>query len=98
MMNANTFGSWIGTTAAGADMLPVLQAKEEARTTPHKSVKDGFSILQLGISAPTGTEIEINGEAVRLPSTGVFQLSYGLIELKSLVFKTAVEANIVYVY
>lgn len=98
MMNGNTFGSWIGTTTADTDMIPILRAKEEARTSPHKSVANGFSILQLGISAPKDTEIEINGETVRLPSTGVFQLGYGLIELESLVFKSAVSANIVYVY
>lgn len=97
-MNSNVLGSWIGTTQAGQDMIPILRAKEEQRTTRRKNVSDGFSILQLGICAPDGTEIEINGETIRIPQAGVFQLSYGLIELRSLVFKTAVDANIVYVY
>lgn len=97
MMN-NVLGSWIGTTQANQDMIPILQAKEEARTNRPKSLSGGFSILQLGICAPDGTQVEINGETILIPQAGVFQLSYGLIELKSLVFKSAVTANIVYVY
>lgn len=95
---SNVLGSWIGTTEAGQDMIPILRTKEEARTDRPKSVKDGLAIFQLGINAPEGTEIAINGETIRIPQAGVFQLIYGLIELKSLVFKTAVDANIVYVY
>ena len=97
MMN-NVLGSWIGTTQVDQDMIPVLQAKEEARTDRAKNVSDGFSILQLGICAPDGTQVEINGATILIPQAGVFQLSYGLIELKSLVFKSAVTANIVYIY
>lgn len=97
-MNANTLGSWIGTTTPDEDMIPILQAKEQARTGRAKSIDGGLNILQLGINAPEGTRICINGEEIKLPSAGVFQLSYGLVELKSLVFKEAVEANIVYVY
>ena len=97
MMN-NVLGSWIGTTQVDQDMIPVLQAKEEARTDRAKNVSDGFSILQLGICAPDGTQVEINGATILIPQAGVFQLSYGLIELKSLGFKSAVTANIVYIY
>ncbi|MEG2621422.1 MAG: hypothetical protein RSC06_00855 [Clostridia bacterium] len=97
-MSANTFGSWNGTTTAGADMLEVLKEKENSRTTKKRSMSAGFSILQLGISAPENTVLFVNGEKVTIPKSGVFQLGYGLVEIESLVFEAAVTVSIVYVF
>ena len=94
----NVLGSWIGTTTPRENLIPVLQTKEEARVDRPKSLENGFSILQLGVVAPADTKIVVNGQTIQIPQAGVFQLSYGLIELESLVFLSAVSANIVYVY
>lgn len=94
----NVLGSYVGLVEGGVNLLPMLESKEKARTDRPKSLENGFSILQLGIVAPEGTEVAINGQTIRIPKAGVFQLSYGLIELESLVFSAPADVNLVYVY
>lgn len=55
-------------------------------------------IHQMSIEAPEGTTVIINGVNITIPSSGVLQFGYDIINLNSLVFTENVDVNIIYIY
>lgn len=90
-------GSFRGMVAANQDMIAVF-ATEHAAESRRWPVSTGFNIQKLAISGDPGIVFELNGVEIELPSTGVFELGYGMVEIETLVFQSAASVQIVYLY
>lgn len=92
-----TLGSFIGTAKAGENLIDQFRQKEANgnRKWPRSL---NFSVLQIAINASAGTLFKINGESFKMPTTGIFELGYGLVEIDSLAFESDTDVNIVYLY
>lgn len=91
-------GSFVGTTTANANMIDLFRQTETAKTARKWPTSFPFSIQQLSISAEPGTTFALNEAQIVIPGTGIFEIPYGLCEVDSLVFESAVDVNIVYLY
>lgn len=90
-------GGFRGTVTADQDMIAVF-ADEHAADVRKWPVSTGFNIQKLAISGEPGTVFELNGVEIELPSTGVFELGYGMVEIETLIFRSAASVNIIYLY
>lgn len=86
--------SYVGTVDANKNLVEQFMntQKEKYPTLYFNEIK------KIAIQAPEKTEFSINGEDFVMPSTGIFEVGYGLISIKELIFKTSIEANIVYMF
>lgn len=94
-------GSFIGAVTPDVNMIDLFKAQEEEKhvlASRKWPASIPFSIQQLSISADPGTTFTLNTAQIVIPSTGIFELSYGLIEIESLVFHAQVNVNIVYLF
>lgn len=97
-MSKGTLGSFNGTTIANENMVNVFRT-EELKKHEHSTLvfTHQMVIKKIGIQCPAGTIVSINGCEIPIVS-GVFELGYGQIDVTSLIFREAVEANIYYMY
>lgn len=87
-------GSYYGTCNANENMVDVFKNIEK-----EKNPKLPFNELRkVAIEAPKGTEFIINNTTIIMPSTGHFELGVDWVQISSLIFKTSVDANIIYMY
>lgn len=93
-MGVASLSSYVGTVDADINLVEQFRATQKERN-PSLSFKD---IKKLAIQAPAKTEFSINGEDFVMPSTGIFELGYGLVNVSKLVFKSSVDVNIVYMF
>ena len=91
-------GSFVGTVTANINMIDIFRQTETAKTARKWPASLPFSIQQIAISADPGTAFTLNDAQIVIPGTGVFELSYGLCEVDSLVFDAEADVNIVYLY
>lgn len=49
-------------------------------------------LLKIGIIAPAGTEIQINGSPMKISDSGIFELDY-VVEVRNLVFPNGAPAS-----
>lgn len=77
------------TFAAGADVIPLIRKQD--------NIVDYKGLLKLGIQAPEGTVMHLNGKRIRIGKTGIYELDYSVL-VKTLVFETETTALIDYVY
>lgn len=97
-MSKGTLGSFNGTTTANENMIDIFRQEELKK---HEYSTLGFTpqmvVKKIGIQCPASTIVAINGCEIPIVS-GVFELGYGQIDVTSLIFREAVEANIYYMY
>lgn len=58
---------------------------------------DFKGLVKLGIQAPVGTKFIINGETIRIGTTGIYELDY-TVNVKELYFLSDTEALVDYIY
>lgn len=96
-MSQAHLGSFNGTVTPNVNMLDIFKQNELA-DNPNSILKYGDMVLKkFGIACPAGTMVEINGKEIPV-FTGVFELGMNQIDITSLVFKTAVDVNIYYMF
>lgn len=96
-MSQAHLGSFNGTVTPGVNMLDIFKANERA-DNPNSILNFGNMILRkIGISCPAGTIIKINGKDITLFS-GAFELGMDQIDIVSLEFSEAVDAQIYYMF
>lgn len=93
-MGLVSLGSFVGTVDADKNLVEQFKAEQKKK---HPTLNFD-EIKKLAIQAPEATEFSINGENFVMPSTGIFELGYGLVDVYELIFKTSVDANIVYMF
>ena len=54
-------------------------------------------ISKFGIQAPVGTRFVLNGQAIRIGATGIYELDY-TVNVKQLHFEAETEALVDYIY
>lgn len=96
-MARGNIGSFNGAVSAGVDMVEVFKAAE-AEKNPKFKFSAGFCIRKISIAAAAGTQFTINGAEIHLPESGLFQTDEDEIEVESLIFNSAANVNIVYLY
>lgn len=82
------------TIPAGVDLLSPGGLIDEATPETTRPV-----LTKLGIQAPEGTELEINGFSSKIGKTGIFELDQ-VVEIRSLVFTNGADDSTIidYVY
>ena len=97
-MSKGTLGSFNGTVTPNVNMVDIFKQEEMKR---HENSTLAFSscmiLKKIGIQCDVGTIVSINGCDIPIVS-GIFELGYGQVDVTSLVFKSAVDANIYYMY
>ena len=71
------------------DLIAIIRAKHNLR--------DFKGLVKLGIQAPVGTRFVLNGQAIRIGATGIYELDY-TVNVKQLHFETETEALVDYIY
>lgn len=96
-MSQAHLGSFNGTVTPNVNMLDIFK-QNEIKENPNSILNFGKLVLKkIGISAPAGTVVKINGKDIPL-FTGVFELGMDQIDISSLVFTEAVDVNIYYMF
>ena len=96
-MSKGTLGSFNGAVTPGTNMLPIFRENELA-VFPNSTLQFSKMVIrQIGIKTDAGAVVEINGREMPIVS-GEFEMGFGLIDIYSLVFRDAVNANIYYMY
>lgn len=97
-MSKGILGSFNGTTTPNVNMIDVFKQNEiKKHENSFLKFSDFMTVKKLGIQCDAGTVVAINGAEIPIVS-GVFELGYGQIDVTSLVFNSAVSANIYYMY
>ena len=96
-MSQAHLGSFSGKVTPKVNMIDVF--KQNERTANQNSILNfgDMSLKMLSIPCPAGTRIRINEQEIPL-FTGVFELGFNWINITSLEFLEAVDANIYYLF
>lgn len=98
-MAKGTLGSFVGAVTPGVNMIDLFKDQQGDKRLSRKwPTSIPFAIQKMAINGEPGTTFTLNDAQIVLPSTGVFEISYGLCDIDSLVFDEAVNVNIVYLY
>ncbi len=89
-----SLGAYVGSVEPEINYIDEFKKNEKEKTP---NVYFDY-VKKIAVEAPAGTELTINNTDLKMPSTGVLEFGLGLIEIRSLIFKSAVEVNIVYMY
>lgn len=96
-MSLAHLGSFSGAVTPGVNMIDIFKENERAEN-PNSILNFGtMSLRKLSISCLAGTKVKINGKEISL-FTGVFELGMDQINITSLIFPDAVDANIYYMF
>lgn len=96
-MSKGTIGSYIGKAEAGVDLIPIFR-QNELQIHPDSFLKISSMIVKkIAIAAPAGTVFKLNDSNFLMPSLD-FELGYGTIDIKKLVFVNDTTVTITYVY
>lgn len=97
-MSLAEFGSFSGTVTPGVNMLDIFKQNERA-ANPNSVLNFGsMSLKRLSMSCPAGTKLKINGKDYTMMTNIFPEYGMGQIDVTSLVFQDAVNANIVYYF
>lgn len=98
-MSKGMLGSFNGTVTPNVNMVEVFKQNEiEKHENSILKFADFMTLRKVGIQCEGGTIVQINDCDIPIPSSGVFELGFDQIEVTKLVFPSAVEANIYYMY
>ena len=81
-MGLVSLSSFVGTVDADKNLVEQFKAEQKKK---HPTLNFD-EIKKLAIQAPEATEFSINGENFVMPSTGIFELGYGLVDVYELIF------------
>ena len=98
MAARGTLGAFSGPVTPGVNMIDIFKGNEIANN-PESSLRTGGKMVvrKLGIAVSQDTEVSINGSTIPV-SAGKFELGLDVVNVYSLVFEEAVNAQIYYVY
>lgn len=82
-------GQLDATFASKEDIITLIRKKH--------NLIDFKGLVKIGIQAPVGTKMVINGEPIRIGATGVYELDQ-TVNIKEFYFLEATEALVDYVY
>lgn len=77
------------TFSANEDIIALIKTKH--------SITDFAGLIQLGIQAPTDTEVMINNQSIYIGSTGIYELE-NFVNIKKLSFTAETTAIVDYIY
>lgn len=96
-MAQSTVGSYFGTANEGIDLVPIFRINE-LNLHPDSFLKmSALVIKKIAIAAPAGTKFKINGTEFLMPGN-TFELSYGMMDIKTLIFSQDTTVTIAYAY
>ena len=96
-MGLPRYGSFIGTTTAGVNMVETFKQKEAERSGGLSPASIHFSMLLVEIHAPEGTTFKFNGQMVKITSSGVWRTPTRM-EINEIVFDGTFSVNIMYLF
>lgn len=94
-----SLGSFEGNTTANANMVEIFRQNEiTANPNCHLKYAHHMVLRAITINAPDGTEVRINGTRVTIGASGRYEIEIEQIDVTSLVFDSAVNVSIQYMY
>lgn len=96
-MSKAFLSSFNGIAVANTNMVEVFKRNELERNPNSTLAFSDMVIKKIGIQCDPGTEVLINGSSIPIVS-GVFELGFGQIDIRSLIFKRDAAVNIYYMY
>jgi hypothetical protein len=98
-MSRGTLGSFNGVATPDVNMVEEVFRPNEIAANPNSTLKfSKMSIKKLGVAVGEDTVVLINGARIPIAAGGVFELAYGMVEIYSIVFDSAVSVEIYYMY
>ena len=96
-MSQAHLGVFNGTVTPNVNMLEIFK-QNEIKDNPNSILNFGDLVIRkFAINCPAGTTIKINGKEIPL-FTGYFELGMNQVDVNSLEFDSAVEANMYYMF
>lgn len=89
-----SMGSYVNTVSVGTNLIDEF-IKIEKNKHPDRSFQ---CVKKIAIEAPGGSTLSINDIELTMPSTGILEFDYGLLDIEKLVFNDSVQVNIIYMY
>lgn len=97
ILSKGTAGSFFGNAIAGVDLIPIFR-QNELKKHPDSFLKTSALIIKkIAIAAPAGSVFQLNGADFLMPANA-FELSYGTVDIKELIFKQDTPVTITYIY
>jgi hypothetical protein len=96
-MSLPRYGSFIGTVTPNTNLVETFKAREESRIPGISPPSVNFSLLAVEIHVPEGTQFTFNGQQVKVTGSGMWRTPT-FMEINEIVFSSAVEANIMYLF
>lgn len=87
-------GSYYGICKANKNMIDTFKEVEKKKNP--SMVFD--TVRKIVMEAPAQTELVINGVNIVMPSTGIIEFGLDFVQITSLIFKSDVNVNIIYMY
>lgn len=99
MRQCNFFGSYVSDACpADTNLVSLIQEAELVKYPDSYLENEGLVLKKIAIDAPAGELFSINGNMFKMPSTGMFETSWELIDIVDLRFENSVAVNIAYFY
>lgn len=96
-MAKGTAGSYFGIAKSGVNLIPIFKENELKKHSNSFLKTSALIVKKIAIAAPAGTVFTINGADFLMPANA-FELGYGVIDIKELIFKQDVSVTITYIY
>lgn len=97
-MSKGVLGTFNGTVTPGVNMVEVFKANEiEKHENSHLKYADHMTLRKFGIRCPEGTVVTVNDSEIPVVD-GHFELAIDMVDITKLVFRDAVDVNILYIY
>ena len=92
-----TIGSFFGMAKAGVNLIPIFRENEIKKHADSFLKISNLVIKKIAIAAPSGTMFQLNGSDFLMPANA-FEIGYGIINIKELIFKQDTNVTITYFY
>ncbi len=96
-MSLPRYGSFIGTVTPNVNLVETFKAQEENRSGGLSPASVNFSLIAIEVHVPEGTEFTFNGQSVKVTDSGMWRTPT-FMEINEIVFSSAVDANIMYLF
>lgn len=96
-MGNATAGSFFGTAKANVNLVPIFRRNEIQKHSNSFLKRSALVIKKIAIAAPAGTIFQLNGADFLMPANA-FEIGYGMVDIKELIFKQDTDVTITYIY
>lgn len=94
---AQSIASWSGTTTPGENLVETFRQQELELNPNSYLLHTNMIVRKIAIKADEGTKVKINGREIELFS-GIFETGFNQVYITSIVFDTAADIQVYYLF